>query len=121
MCPSLLIGHQRQGRAGVDADPCDFVAGARPDGLAAVAIDVCRPVAPNRSRQTAGPTHCRQKCLRPALFGLRAGPAHPGCAPPNDSVTAMPYYLVPVADIPYPHAMGERGKDAGCPLALSNL
>lgn len=37
----------------------------------------------------------------------------------------MPYYLTPVAELPYPHTMGERphqdGTRSNCPLALASV
>lgn len=33
----------------------------------------------------------------------------------------MPYYLVDITDLPYPHAMGMRGEHSNCPFAISTL
>lgn len=33
----------------------------------------------------------------------------------------MPYYLVDITDLPYPHGMGTRGEHSNCPVAISTL
>ena len=33
----------------------------------------------------------------------------------------MPYYLVDITELPYPHGMGTRGEESNCPFAISTL
>ncbi len=33
----------------------------------------------------------------------------------------MPYYLVDITELPYPHGMGTRGEHSNCPFAISTL
>jgi hypothetical protein len=33
----------------------------------------------------------------------------------------VPYYLVVITELPYPHGMGMRGEESNCPFAISTL
>ena len=33
----------------------------------------------------------------------------------------MPYYLVDITELPYPHGMDTRGEESNCPFAISTL
>ena len=61
-------------------------------------------------------------CSRSRSAAPRKSRAAPGCWRRNSTTRVMPYYLTPVAELPYPHTMGERplqdGTRSTCPLAL---